>query len=110
MPFTKLFCTMPEDEKMHEQLLEVIDTIVKTVAENCGRDTSVRFADDDHAVAFGGTAESPELCLKFEWQKCFGKPALVAMLDDKYMWQEWDFGTKENLTRQIVKFLTEKLK
>ena len=109
MSFTKLNCAYPENEELHKELIAVIDTIAAGIAENCGEDRAVRLSDD-HRIAFGGTAEEPEMCLEFEWQTCFGKPALFASLDGNYTWQEWDFGTRKRLVGEIVKFITARIK
>ena len=109
MSFIKLDYKVTEDDALHKELVDTIGTIISEVAEKAGKDQSIRFPENDHAVAFGGTAEKPELVLTLEWQKCFGKPCLCASLDDKYIWQEWDFGTRERLVAQIVGLVSDKI-
>lgn len=108
MSFVKTDYKVEENGELHTELKKTIDFIAQKVKENIGEDRSVRLPDD-HMIAFGGDAEKPELVLTFEWQKCFGKPSIVVSLDDKYIWQEWDFGTRDRLCGQIIKFLSEKL-
>ena len=109
MSFTKFSCEVPENEELRAELVGTLEKIVRFVADACGKDPPVRLTDI-HSVAFGGTEKEPEKVLSLEWQKCFGKPALVASFDDKYMWQEWDFGTRENLVARVEKFIVSRIK
>lgn len=107
MSFIKASYRIPEDEELRKQLLDTVEQIVSCVAEKSADKTVVRFPEKDHVIAFGGTTERPELCLTLEWQKCAGKPCLFASIDDKFIWQEWDFGTRELFVSQIANFIVK---
>ena len=109
MSFIKRDYKVTEDDALHGELVNTIGLISGKVAEKIGRDQSIRFPENDHAIAFAGSSEKPELLLTFEWQKCYGKPCICASLDDKYIWQEWDFGTRERLIAQIADFVAAKI-
>lgn len=109
MSFIKTDYQVKEDDSLHKELIDTIEIIRKKIAEKVGNDPSVSFPENDHCIAFGGTQDEPKLCMTFEWQKCYGKPCICASLDDKFIWQEWDFGTREMLISRIVDFVASKI-